>query len=107
MSERVKKYYSELRRLNKALPRVRNLSVKNCDDEFILCICELAFNLYKGNIHLNSTQFNSITGFAERIQELIDRKTTIDEKRKILNKSCGLLPAILEPSLAFLETILE
>ena len=107
MSERVKKYYHELRRLNKALPRVRELSVKNCDDEFILCICELAFNLYKGNIHLNSTQFNLITGFAKRIVKLIDRETTIDKKRKILNISRGLIPAILEPSLAFLDTILE
>ena len=107
MSDRVKKYFHELRRLNKALPRVRELSVKNCDDEFILCICELAFNLCKGNIYLNSTQFNSITGFAERIAKLIDREVTIDEKRKILNKSRGLIPAILEPSLAFLDTILE
>jgi len=107
MSERVKKYYHELRRLNKALPRIRAQSIKNCDDEFILCICELAFNIYEGNIHLNSAQFHSITGFADRINKLIDKDTSLDEKRKTLNKNFGLLPAILEPCLAFLEIILE
>jgi hypothetical protein len=103
MSRLMKKYGPYLRLLNKASPKVQKaLLKKNCETEFINCVCECAKNLLKGNVSLTATQKQRLVRRKRLLRKLVLKKTPLKDKRKIIQTG-GFLGALLGPIVSILS----
>lgn len=65
----------------------------------INCICECVKNIASGNIPVSSEEIGKLKKHKRRIEQLVDSRTGIKQKGKLLNQSGGFLPLILAPIL--------
>ena len=105
MSARVKKYLPVLKRIRRMGDRARREYVRKCDTEFINCVSECAKNVIKGNVPLSDRQMTNLRRKRYDLRALSKRKTSLQTKRKILQKG-GFLSALLPPVLSVLGSLL-
>ena len=102
MSERVKKYLSVLKRIRRLGDRAKREYVRT--KQFVECVSECAKNVIKGNVPLTSRQMKNLRHKRHDLRALSKRKTSLQAKRKILQKG-GFLTALL-PVLSVLGSVL-
>ena len=95
MSARLCQQASFLRLLQKASPRVRRSMLKShCNKDFILCMCECAKNLLKGNVPLSPAQLRTLRRHKQKLRQLAVKKTSLAKKKKLV-QSGGFLGSLL------------
>ena len=85
-----------LRVLSHCKPKIRNATMKNCENDLIHIIRDCVYNVVKGNIPcLTQEKVNKLARHKTSLIKLT-KKVPIKEKRKILvQKGGGFLPFLL------------
>src|SRR5206468_1912497 len=97
MSRTLKKFAPYLKVLQKSSPKVRRkLTKKNCNPEFIKCICECAKNILIGNVDLSPQDKRRLKHHRHSLRKLMLKKTSLKTKKKIVQTG-GFLGALLGP----------
>ena len=105
---RVLRCSKELERLSQAknteLRRRLILDAKTC---VIDAISEIAVNCLKGNIPLNSCDFDNLSKY-KKILRLLSKKITVQRRRKIIIQKGGqLLSLLIPPALSLISSIIS
>jgi len=93
-----------LKRLSKLGDKVKREYVRKCERQFIDCVSECAKNVIKGNVPLSGRQKSELRRKKKDLRELSLKKTSLREKRRILQKG-GFLTALLPTILAVLGSL--
>jgi len=104
MSTRVKTYLPTLKRIRRLGEKARRDYVRKCDNGFIHCVNECAKNVIKRNVPLTTRQIKNRRCRRNDLRALSTRKTSLQRKRKILQKS-GFLSVLLPPVLSVLGNL--
>ena len=108
MSARIARNFSQLRRIHSASTRDRPGLIKNLSDDCILALCEIAHNVLKGTIPLNSLQYNKMRSHKKSLRTLARRRGVSKRNRKqVLCQRGGFLPALLAVGLPFLHSLIS
>jgi len=104
MSERLKKYATRLKAIQRASGKKRTKLVRCCarDVQFVHCISECCKNVLKGNVPLTPAQKVSLFRRRHKLRQLSLKKTTLKKKRRIIQDG-GFLGALLGPIISILS----
>lgn len=106
MSKTLKKFAPQLRYLNKVNNKLRiKWLKKNCNKDFVNCVCECVKNILKGNVPLSDRQTKELKRRKLTLRKIIRKKLSLQNKRKIIQKG-GFLGAILPPIISVLGGLL-
>lgn len=97
--KRLRDHAADLNYLLFAKPTMCRSVIRDADRSLILCLCECAKNVLKGNVDLTKRQFNTLAPYKEELRELVDKKGPTERKKEVLQIG-GILPALLGPLLA-------
>jgi len=105
MSERVRRNLPTLRSVHRMNEPARKQFIKTCHPDFLECLCECSKNLLKGNIPLNSSQFNKLRRYKKVLRTLATKKASNKTRRKLLQKG-GFLPLLIGPALGLVSSLI-
>jgi len=94
MSRRLEQTLPELRRVRKLKPSSQKKFVCTCDKEILYTICEVLKNIIKRRVPVKPAQLKKIRRHRKSLSALVLKKTSLKQKRKILQKG-GVLGALL------------
>ncbi len=103
MSERLKKQALLLKLLASATPKMGKAIIGVADGNLIMCLCECAHNILKGNVPLTKAHLKRLKRYRADVRALVQKRSTQKRKRKILQKG-GFLGALLAPVAATVLT---
>ncbi len=105
---RVLRCSKELERLSKVEnPELRRKLILDAKTCVIDAISEIAVNCLKGNIPLNSCDFESLSKY-KKILRLLSKKTPVQRRRKIIIQKGGqLLSLLIPPALSLISSIIS
>ena len=83
---RLKKHASTLKLPHKAKPSLRKAIISHGNDELIRCICECTLNVLQGHAPISQQHKNCLSRHQKGLRELTDRKVSLKNKRKIIQK---------------------
>jgi len=109
MSKLLKKYFHHLHVLKDCGScQKRKNFVKNCQNDFVKCLCEVCDNLLKGNIPVNKEQRKKLYRHRNTIRFLASRKnkSLALKKRKLIQHGGAFLPILLPPLLTIAAELL-
>ena len=85
--------------LSKSKRKFRNLLILHSNKDQIYSICECLLNVCNGNIKLNTDIHQKLKKYKNTFNKVLDRKTTLQNKKKILIQRGGfiqfLIPAVI------------
>lgn len=105
-TKRLKRNLDFVKVLCKANKCQREGICKGADRDLILCICECADNILRGNIPIKGTIKRKLSKHKKHLRELSDRKTKLKAKKQILVQHGGFLPLLLTPILSVAGSLL-
>lgn len=82
--------------LNRATKATKMLMLDAASKDLVLALVEIAQNIISGNVPLNPQQLKQLRRHQQDLQMLVKPKTTIINRKRILQKG-GFLPLILGP----------
>src|SRR5437867_10531743 len=96
MTKLLKKYIHHLHLLNHTCCKNRNVIIRNSSPELIRCICEVCYNLLRGNIPLTKTKKQKLKQYRNIIRYLGSKqeKNLALKKQKLVQRG-GFLPIVL------------
>jgi len=98
MSNRLRDNIELLKLLKKAkTPSQRNAIIEVAGNDLVYAICECIQNVLEGNVRLTSKRKAELAVYVDVLRDLADRKTKVEQKKKILKQKGGFLPALLAP----------
>jgi len=106
MSARLKRNLAFLHVLKKANKKQRKAILDSGNKDLILCLCEVIDNVLAGTVKLSIKQKKDLSKYKSILRQLVDKKVTLDKKRKIFIQKGGFLPALLGPALGLAATII-
>ena len=107
MSARIARNIKLLEKLRRAKTAQRNKIIKSAPADFILTLCEIAHNVLKGNIPLNTAQYQKCRSKKKWLRAVSKKSGSSGKKRKqLLCQSGGFLPALLGIALPLLTSLL-
>ena len=92
--------------LAKAKPAHRKAILSTADRDLIICLCDCAVNILKGNVLLKAHEYQKLCKAKAHLRQLAGEKTTIKARRKILVQKGGFIPALLAPILGIAGQLL-
>ncbi len=98
MSRLVKRQVLCLQMLNgthNAKPRKAIL--EHADAELISALCERAHNILRGTVRLTPQEKFRLRRYTSDLRTIVNRKTAVTQRRRILQQKGGFLPALLAP----------
>lgn len=109
MSKNIQKNLKVLDFLKSTTPKVRAEILKNADNSLVLAICEIALNLYRGNIKCSKSCLRKLIPFKKLLIKLASvkkkKKSKYKKERAHLQQRGGaLLPLLLAPVLTNLAS---
>lgn len=110
LPHRLRRNFNKLKLLKKAKKSQRRKLLEAADNDLILCLCDCANNILKGNVNLNPKQKKQLARHKGAIRSLVSRgksKKTINKKRKLLIQQGGFLPMLLGPILSVASGLLS
>jgi len=78
-------------------PKQRREIVRTASKEQVNTVCECAYNLLKQNVPVTPNQLEGLKRYKKLLYILVDRGVPVERKRRRLQQSGGLLPALLAP----------
>lgn len=107
MSERIRRNLSLLQALYKATPAQRKIIIQSASTDFILTLCEIAFNVIKGKIPLTKAQYQKLKKKKSGIKLIADKKICLTKKKKkLINQSGGFLLPLLSVAVPFISSLI-
>lgn len=99
---RLRRNYKLLKLLKKAKQSQRKKLLETADKDLILCLCDCANNILKGNIRLKPKEKEKLRRHKTALRELTKGKSAsgLKKKRKLLVQKGGFLPLLLSPILS-------
>ncbi len=98
MPKLVKKQVICLQMLNTTRnANLRKAILEYADAELISALCECAHNILRGTIRLTSKEKVRLSKYTSDLRAIVNRKTTVNRSRRILQQKGGFLPALLAP----------
>lgn len=104
--QRVKRNLDFLKVLYKANKCQRHGIIKGANKDLIICLCECADNLLKGNIPIKEETKQKLRRHKKPLRELADKKSSLKVKREILCQRGGFLPLLLAPVLSIAGSLI-
>jgi hypothetical protein len=107
MSKLLKKNYHHLHVLNCCRPNQRNSFLKTCQRDFIHCLCEICYNILRGNVPVSNIDRKKLEKYKTTIRLLATKRgySFHHKKRAIIQKG-GFLPLILPTILAIASELI-
>lgn len=105
MSLRMRRNLAMLEMLYKAQPGMRRLIVCNASADFINALCEIALNVLRGNIPLNTKQYKQLKRQKAVIRLVADKKVNHQKKKKKINQTGGFLLPLLGAAIPFITSL--
>lgn len=105
-TDRLERNLDFLKLLTKVKPKQRQAIIKTSDRDLVLCLCECVLNLLEGNLKITPSQLEKLKRYKNPLRTLVDNKTSIKEKRNILEQRGGFLPILLAPILSIASQLL-
>lgn len=101
-AERLRRNYKFLKLLKKSQKAKRKSLLKKADKDQILCLCDCANNILKGNVQLKPKEKKQLSRHKTALRTLASGKGSrnIKKKRSLLIQKGGFLPALLAPVLS-------
>ena len=87
-------------------PQERIKLLKEVKDCVIDSISEIARNCLNGNIPLSKEDFNNLTKY-QHILRLISKPTSVEKRRKIIQKGSGFIDVLIPAALILITTIIN
>lgn len=79
--------------------KLRRAIVSNSNREQIYSVCECILNVSNGNVKLSKDDFAKLKKYNKNFKSLLDRKSNLKEKKKLLIQRGGflqfLIPAVI------------
>lgn len=99
------KYGPLLKALNKTDAVTRKAILQSAKKDLILALVQCARAIINRSVPLTRAQSDAVKRSANDIKKLVNRKTSVEERKVVLQKG-GLLSAIVGPVLRLLPAIL-
>ena len=106
MSARLKRNLDFLHVLKRANKKQRTAILDSANKDLILCLCEVIDNVLAGTVKLSIKQKKDLSKYKSILRQLVDKKVSINKKKKLFIQKGGFLPAILGPALGLAATII-
>lgn len=107
MSARVKRNLSLLKQMLDSSPSQRKNIIKDASEDFILTLCEIAINVLKGRMPLNSKQYQKLKKKKAEIRLIANKRICLSKKKKkLLNQSGGFLLPLLSVAVPFITSLI-
>lgn len=106
VAHRLKRNFKNLKFLKKAKRSARCSFLKSANKDLILCICDCANNVLKGNVRLKPENKKALKRYRKALHDLASRHKGIEAKRKLLVQKGGFLPFLLGPVLSIASGLL-
>lgn len=107
MSDRIKRNLSLLQTLHGASPSQRVNIIKSASPDLLVALCEIAYNVLKGKIPLNKTQYQKLQKKKAGIRLLANKKVCASKKKKtMLKQSGGFLLPLLSIAVPFITSLI-
>ena len=107
MSARISRNLHLLNRLQNATPTERKNIIKNAPIDFILSLCEIAYNVLKGRIPLVPKLYKKFKSKKKWLKAVAKKAGSHTMKRKrMLCQRGGFLPALINVAIPFLTSLI-
>lgn len=100
VAKRLRRNLQFLKSLKKAKKRQRSTILKSANKDLILCICDCAYNVLKGNVHLKPKDKKALRRHKRALRALAEKRVALKRKQKLLVQKGGFLPFLLAPILS-------
>lgn len=100
VATRLRRNFEYLKYLKKAKKNQRNSLLKTAHKDLILCICDCALNVLRGNVRLSTKTKKALCRHRAALRALAENRRGIEKKRKLLVQKGGFLPFLLAPILS-------
>lgn len=94
---RLAKHFTLLKLLSKAKPRQCRSIVSCANKDQIGCLCECVLNVLSGNVPIDNARRLKLRKYKGKFRKILDKRTNLSKKRKLLEQSGGFLPMLLAP----------
>ncbi len=99
MSARLRKHLTMIQLLAKAKrPLVKSI-IHAADKDLIICLCEIALNVIKGNVPLSPAQKRKLTPYKTGLREVVKKRVSLKKRKQVFQRGgfLGTLLATLTP----------
>lgn len=93
--------------ISKCQKKLRTSAINNCNKEHIYSIIECVLNVLNGNVNIDSETYNKLKPFNKVFTKLVDRKTNLKTKRKLIIQKGGFLQFLIPAIVSGLATIIS
>lgn len=105
MSKRVQRHLNELKVLSKLKPKQTKLLIRHANNDLVKCVCECMQNVANGVVHISPATKMKLSKHRNKIRKIINKRTKIAKKKKLLEQSGGFLPLLLAPIVGLLGSV--
>ena len=85
--------------------RYKKAILQKADKKFVLSICDIIFNLLRGNVSISDKEKNELQKHKSFLRKFV-KKSTFEEKKKVIaQKGTGVLSIILPAVLATISNL--
>lgn len=105
MSKRLQNHFDTIKVLSKPNPKQNKAIIHHADDELVKCICECIQNIANGVVKISPSTKSKLCKHKQKIRQIIDKRTGIKKKKKLLEQSGGFLPLLLAPVVGLLGSV--
>ena len=93
MSSRLQKHKDLLKVLVKSNSKLAKSILKEVDNGFIVCMCEIVKNVLQGNLKVSNSLKNKLGKHKLTLRKLASRGVDVKQKRRLMQKG-GFLPLL-------------
>jgi len=103
---RLKRNFVLLKALKNASPSQRKLILKNSNDDLIRCLCDICWNICKGNCKVGDHQRKKLVHHKKAVRDFANKRGSIKSKRRKIIQSGGFLSSLLVPAISIAASLI-
>jgi hypothetical protein len=103
--KRIKSNYHALQVLKSVNPKLRKVSLSNCNKELLNSIYECALNILNGNLKLKPCGERKLREHKSILCKIADKRLPLAAKRKVIVQQGGFLLPLLSAAMPVLATL--
>lgn len=103
---RLKKNLHTLHTIADSKPKLRKALVANADNDLIFCLADCIYNVLQSNVPMTRAQLSKLYKYRHYLRKVAHKRTTMKEKRKVLQQNGGFLPLLLTPLLGIAGSLI-
>lgn len=105
MSKRLQNNFDTIKVLSKRNPKQNKAIIQAANNELVKCICECIQNVTNGVVKISPCSKSKLHKHKNKIRQIINKRTDMKKKRKLLEQSGGFLPLLLAPVVGLLGSV--